>query len=266
MTKAGISMKLKKVWMSEDTGKKSHYGVRTIGGVLGIAVLMVLLILGGVLLTFYLELPREVTSLGLVCAVTFLAVILALRLGRSTLRDATVFFLTQDDRLYAMDARLLIPQGRSLTGQMEGAARIQDYLRRLSQSPHIPAGATEILKVERLKENASHYAIVCQARHPNRNITLFTCFVVKGLPDEDLLLRELERRQSWQSDLEPAANHNPLGILVSGLVLAGFAALCVLSHPAVGRLPQAIYFPCLGAAFLSVFFLVYFIMRQRRGE
>ena len=34
-------MELKKVWMSPDTKKKSKYGYRAVGGILGIVLLMV---------------------------------------------------------------------------------------------------------------------------------------------------------------------------------------------------------------------------------
>ena len=84
--------------------------------------------------------------------------------------------------------------------------------------------------------------------------------------DEELLLRQLERRKIWAGALELAENRNPRFILLSALACAGFSALCVLSHPALARLPQEIYFPCLGAAFLSLGCLVYFVIRQRRGE
>ena len=83
---------------------------------------------------------------------------------------------------------------------------------------------------------------------------------------EELLLRQLERRKSWAGALELAENRNPRFILLSALACAGFSALCVLSHPALARLPREIYFPCLGAAFLSLGCLVYFVIRQRRGE
>ncbi len=39
-------MELKKVWMSPDTKKKSKYGYRAVGGILGIVLLMVLLTAG----------------------------------------------------------------------------------------------------------------------------------------------------------------------------------------------------------------------------
>ena len=100
--------------------------------------------------------------------------------------------------------------------------------------------------MERIRENRSHYALVCQVRHPNRRMVRRTYFLVKGLEDQELLLRQLERRKSWENDLDAAENRNPFFILLSSLACGGFVLLCVLSHPAVARLPQDIYFPCLG--------------------
>lgn len=256
-------MTLKKVWMSQDTGRKSRYGLRTLGGIAGIVVLMMALIIGGSVLSVSLDLPQKAFSLGLVCIVTVLAVVLALKVGWRSVRDATVFFLTEDDRLYVMDVSALAHHGHGLLGYAAGTMETQTFLRRLAQRPYVPEGADEILKVERIKENRTYYALSCRV---GRRGILRTYFLVKGNQDEDLLIRQLERRESWEVDLEPGENRRPLCILASGLVLVCLAALCVLSHPAVARLPQKIYFPCLGAAFLAFFFLVYFVICQRRGQ
>ena len=66
--------------------------------------------------------------------------------------------------------------------------------------------------------------------------------------------------------METPKSHNPLGIAVSLLALVLFAALCVLSHPAVDRLPQNWYFPSMGAAYAALFFLLLFALRRHRGE
>lgn len=259
-------MELNRVWMSRDTGRKSRYALRTLGGILAIAALAMALVLGGVRLSFALDLPREAALLVLVLAVTALAAALALRLGRLSLRDATVFFLTQDDRLYVMDARALSRRGHSVPDHVLGAMETQKILRLLARQPRVPAGADQILKVTGIRDNGACYVIRCQVRRLNRRPVLRTCFLVKGVEDEELLLRQLERRKSWAGALEAAENRNPFRILASALALLLFAALCVLSHPALGLLPQAIYFPCLGAAFLSLYALVWFILRQRLGE
>ena len=44
-------MEFKKVWMSPETGKRSQYGYRTVGGILGIVLLMTLLLFGGIFLS-----------------------------------------------------------------------------------------------------------------------------------------------------------------------------------------------------------------------
>ena len=61
-------------------------------------------------------------------------------------------------------------------------------------------------------------------------------------------------------------NRNPRYILLSGLVFAVCVTLCVLSHPAVGELSGEIYFPCMGASLAAFCCLLYFVIRQRRGE
>ena len=259
-------MNLQKVWMSPNPGRKNRYAQRTLGGIAGIAVLMLLLICGGTLLPFYLHWPREAFSVLLCLGVTALTVWLALRVGWRSAGDATIFFLTEDDRLYMMDARTLSDHGHGVPGYAAGTAEIQKSLRAMAERPFLPAGADEILKVERIRENRTYYAMVCQVCRSNRQMVKRTCFLVKGYEDEDLLLYQLERRESWENRLELAENRNPLYLLISALALAGFIALCVMSHPEVGRLPQGIYLPCLGAAFIAFFFVVYFVLRLRRGE
>ena len=39
-------MMLKQIWMSPETKQKSRYGLRTLGGILGIAVLVLVLVCG----------------------------------------------------------------------------------------------------------------------------------------------------------------------------------------------------------------------------
>lgn len=75
-----------------DVARKSRFALRTAGGVVGIAVLMLVLVLGGTFLSLTLGLPGEVFSLWLVLGVTVLGVALALGLGRRSVQDATVFF------------------------------------------------------------------------------------------------------------------------------------------------------------------------------
>ena len=264
--KAVMDMNVKKVWMSSDSGGKNRYGLHTLGGILGIAALTMLLSWGGVVLLVRLDVYRELYLAALCCAVTVFALTLAARLGRRSVQDATVFFLTEDDRLFAMDARRLVDCGKNPLDRAAWAVKTQNFLREIARKPFVPAGADEILQVKRISENSGYRAIVCSVRHPNSQTIQRTYFVVKGLEDEEGLLRQMERRTGWRDALEQSESRRPTYMLLSALFFAGFTVLCVLSHPALSILPQSIYFPCLGAAFIAVFFLVWFIVRQRRGE
>ncbi len=259
-------MKLKKVWMSSETGKKSRYGYRAVGGILGIVLLMTVLLLGGTFLSLSLGVPQEWSSMILVVSGSGIGIALAVRMGRRGIQDATIFFLTEGDRLWVLDARGLAKYGRGFGGFAAGSMQIQAILRAQGRKPFVPNGADEILKVWNIKENRSHYAIRCQSGHPDRPVMWRTYFLVKGIPDEEMLLQELERRKTWENVLEPADNRKPFYIVLSGLAFAACVFLCVLSHPYVGRLPGEIYFPCMGAALIAFYFLLYFMIRQRRGE
>ena len=108
----------------------------------------VIIIGAGVWLTFALELPREGFSLFLVCAVTALMVALALRVGWRSVGDATVFFLTREDRLYVMDVRDLFPRGHHMINYVAGTVKVQEYLRALAREPRLPAQAEEVARDE----------------------------------------------------------------------------------------------------------------------
>lgn len=254
------------IWLSQDTREKSRYGLRTLGGIAGIVVLALVLVFCGTVLGIQMGWPVAWLSLFLCLSVTGLAVFLAVRLGRCSTRDATVFFLMEGDRLFAMDARRLVYHGRGILSQTAAVMEVQKFLRSVAQEPYLPAGADEILKVERIRENRSHYALNCQVRHPNQRVIRRTYFLVKGMENQEGLLRQLERRERWENDWEPAENRMPFYSLLSFLACGGFAVLCVLSHPAVAYLPQRIYFPCLGAAAVALCCTVWLVLRQRRGE
>ena len=254
------------IWMSPDTSQKSRYGLRTLGGVVGIVALALLLICGGTVLSLRMGWPMESVSLVLCLGVAVLSVFLAARLGRRAVRDATVFFLMKGDRLFAMDARRLVYHGRDVLSYAAAMIEVQGFLRKIAEEPYLPAGADEILKVERIRENRSHYALSCQVRHPDRRVVRRTYFLVKGMEGQELLLRQLERRERWENIWERKEDRRPLYILVSSLACGGFGTLCILSHPAVAQLPQSIYFPCLGAALAALSCTVWLVIRLRRGE
>lgn len=256
----------KKIWMSADTAQKSRYARRTLGAVAGITVLLVLLTIGGTLLVMTSGLSSGPFLLLLCLALVALGLWLGLAAGQRSLKDATVFWLTDDDRLYTLNAARISDVRHGLTGYASAAVQTQTRLRELAARPTLPAMADEILRVEHIREKRTRYAVRCELRHPGGRTSLQTCFVCKGLEEEARLLQELERRRDWRTELEPRENHNPFYIVLSGAALAVLAGACFCSHPAVALLPPALYFPCLGGAFLLLFVFAYFVVRQRRGE
>lgn len=251
------------VWMSKDTAKKSRYASRTLGGILGIAALMLLLCMAGVALVFRLDLPRGWASLAICLFVTALAVLLSTRLGRRSLQDATVFLLDDRDRLFALDARREAGYHSGALGGAETALDVQEVLREFRETGALPGSAEEIRKVISLRENRRGYVLRCRVRLEDGSAGESTYFLIKGYEAEELLLRQLERRQLPEKERSRGVL---TGLIASLVVLVSFLALCALSHPAVGRLSQSLYFPCLGAAFLSIFFVSYFAVRRHRGE
>ena len=190
-------MELKQVWMSRDTQKQSRYSLRTLGGILGIAMLALVLTLGGTVLGFMNGWPMRIVSVGLWLGVTVLLVALALRLGQNAVRDATLYFLTRDDRLFVADARQLAGMGHSALDWAKGTVRVQQRLREMARSPVLPAAAEEILRVEQIRENRTGYAVTCQLRRFDQTVTRRTCFVIRGLEDQETLLHLLELREGW---------------------------------------------------------------------
>lgn len=259
-------MELKRVWMSRDAARKSHFALHAVGGVVGIVALVMALTVGGVFLAARMGLPQQLSLLALGAAVTVLGVALGLGLGRRTAGEATVFFLTTDDRLFVLDVRTIARFGQGEVGYLTGAGNTQKLLRALAEHPRLPGLADEVYRVTAMQEYPADWSVQFLARRPGRAPVPRTCLVEKACPDGDLLLRELERRLTVDNPLEPAPLSCPRSVLFSGAALAGAVALCVLSHPAVGRLPQVAYFPCLGAALLAAWLFGYFWLRHRRGE
>ena len=259
-------MVVKRIWMSTDTRRKSRYGLRTLGGILGIAVLALVLVAGGTVLGLFMGWPMELVSLALCGAVTALTTVLAVNLGRRSLGDATIFFLTEDDRLFLLDARHLADYGGSAISHAAGILKTQQSLRKLARSSELEAGADQILRVVGIREHRAHYAMICQVRRSNQRVVRRACFLVKGMEDQELLLRQLERREGCAELPEEEEDRKPFYLLCCILVCLGFSALCVLSHPAMSRLPQYIYFPCLAAAFAALCCAVWFGVRLHRGE
>ena len=77
---------------------------------------MTALLFAGSFLSLSLGLPQQSFSMILVLLATAFGIVLATRLGRRGMQDAMIFFLTENDCLWVMDARGLSYHGRGFWG------------------------------------------------------------------------------------------------------------------------------------------------------
>ncbi len=262
-----------KIWMSPPTEQKRGVGgftARAVVGIAGIGIAAFILVVGVAALTISAERNKELISLAACAAAVALVLWMAVSLGRSLHRDAVIFCRDEEDRLYVADVRQWVGWHRGLLGYLETAASIQRCLARVREQledwKSVPDQALEICNVNGIREHARHYALVCQVRDRDGRRMQRTILLMKGYEGEEELLRELERRQSWENKVEAQADRNLFLGIVCLAALAVSILLCILSHPACGQLPGAIYFPCLGMAFLAFGAMLYFLIRHRRGE
>ena len=154
------------------------------------------------------------------------------------------------------------PAERGILGFFSMAAHTQKTLRNLTQSGVLGRYLSEkqslvglepqILRVENLRERPEEYALVCRVRYPHGGEGKASYRLIRGLEDEAGLLRALESLREAEHLVEPRKNPQPARILASGVFLAALVALCALSHPAVGQLPDPLYFPCLGLSIVAL--------------
>lgn len=258
-------MEIKQIWMSPHSGTHSRYALHLTVGILGIALLIPVLIIFGLVLGSSLNLPRKPLAVGLCAGCTILSLILARRLGRYSVQGATLFFLSEEDRLFALDARELPFWGSSELQWFQALAQVQEYLRRQARNPAIPASAWEIGKVLSLREYFGSYRVVCQAHRPGRRVARLAFTFSQNWDQSELLLRQLERRELWQTRKTAAKNRVPaLAASLTGAVI--LLGLCILSHPAQGILPQGLYYPCLIGELAAATLVCIFWTMHTRGE
>ncbi len=265
-----------KIWISNSTRHGNRYAWRVAGKVVGAVVLAMALLTGLTFLALWLHWPMGTVSLVVCLGITALVIWMALRIGRQASRDTLIFCQDREDRLFVIDARKFVPYERGILGFFSMAAHTQKILRNLTQSGVLERYLSEkqslvglepqILRVENLRERPEEYALVCRVRYPHGGEGKASYRLIRGLEDEAGLLRALESLREAEHLVEPRKNPQPARILASGLFLVVLVALCALSHPAVGQLPDTLYFPCLGLAMVALWIFLYFIIKQRRGE
>lgn len=266
-----------KIWISENLKKKNHYTAGILLPLLFGLILVFCLIFGSILLGFALNLPMELLTFAVCIIATAFLIWAAAEAGRRSLRDALIFCQDRDGEIYVIDARKYISFQRGIPGFISMLFKTQKILNNLispggvlekylSQKESLRGLEPRILSVKKIKENRKSYSMICHVETPARRPSRQTYVFSKGYDREKELLHALELFCSRSIHAEVHENRNPAYIILSSVILVLFVVLCICSHPATALLPAGIYFPCLGAAFLSVCCLVWFAVRQHRGE
>ena len=255
-----------KIWFPPQTDQKSRYAFHALAGIAMILLLALFLILLTAYMTLFSEAYQAAVSLIFCMLSVFLILFFSLKLGQRLQKDTMIFCQDDDDRLYVIDVRVFSRSRRALLSVFDMEKRINEMRQQLERNHRVPDTATEIVTIDALKEYRDYYSLVCQTRIQGRQPETHTYLLMKGYEDESSLFLLLERKRVWEHTARLKKNRNPFGILISLLVLIAFALLCLGSHPYFGTLPREIYFPSLFFAMISLSVMVYFIIRQRRGE
>lgn len=261
---------MKKVWMSSRTAKNHHYTLHLVIGMIGVAVLAVVLISISAYFIMKITEYKEAVSLLFCLMATALIIFLAVWLGRSLQRDAMIFCEDEEGHLYVMDVRQRIGYQRGLIGAVQMAGKVQKELAKIKHQTEQRKWTfykmPEIIKVDVIKEHIGYYSLVCQVKYDRDRVGKHTYILGKGYDDENQLIYALQRKKQWENTVEEKPNKQPVYILLCTLLFVALAGICTLSHPYMERLPKFLYFPCLGCAFIVSCLGIYFTIQYRRGE
>lgn len=141
----------------------------------------------------------------LTLAVTAACIAAALRLGRRGRRATLIFCTDEARRLYFIDANRFSRFAHGLAGyeSMQDAAlsAVSELCapggvleRRLSGPRGLEGLAPEIVSVEKLTPLRHGWSARCRVRYPNGGEASARIPVLHGVPGEDELIREFERR------------------------------------------------------------------------
>lgn len=265
-----------RIWMSTNTGQSDNkYAVRMVLGILGCIVLTLFICALGTVVSIKMEENKELVSLLIILLGTGLVIWYAMRIGRMSVRDTLIFCKDENDKLFVVNLRDQVRFRKGLGGYVAMAAeteRLQTQLKndgtleRKLQDGTMGDMACEILSVRNIKAQKDGHSVVCTVKFPTGRTGKATYLVCRGYEQEEELLFHLQRRLHKVITGEVEKNPYPVRIAISLLALIGMVTLCALSHPAVAKLPENIYFPCLGLTYVPVCFLLYYIIKMRRGE
>ena len=217
---------------------------------LGVFALVLLSLALTILLTFLGIHSPMLILLG--CMITVaVTIFLAIQLG---------FLVQEASLLYVIDIRQSSPY---FTKKPKHLARdLEQYLAWIDKYALVPDVARQIAYIDDKIERRHRLILSCR----DEKAQPFTLIVGRNYPDLETLLVCLERIPSYRSMVEIPPDHRPMYLGISLCVLLISIGITVLAHPAVGYLPNTLYFPCLGISYILFIIAIYQIVKYRRHE
>ena len=157
-----------KIWCAAEEGKRRYRPFWMLAGGFGLLLLCMLIAAGSAILALYSRYGAWVSLGGCVLAVA-VGVALASRLGTWSAEGNTLFWLDDEDRLFALDTRDGAPDGRgfyALLAQEKAAARRMRKARQQLEAGQDPGGV-ELLAVLRVTLRRRGRTVRCSVRYPN---------------------------------------------------------------------------------------------------
>lgn len=197
--------------------------------------------------------------------------VLMLRVGINAYRDALVFCLTKDGSLYVIDASNK-PSQRASWGlktrlvfnffkSLSETARILDRIAR-DGIPEEDLRTGKIKQINKLQYVSGRRYAECSIETGDGSLGTWRYDISNHTEELFGLLESRSASGIW----ETGGNTYTKQICLSALLLLLCLGLCIASHPSVGCLPAAMYFPSLFILYIPAILLGIFILKKRRGE
>lgn len=261
--------------MSNTTKNKTVYAKRNILLVYGGVLLSIVLMFICIVITDRLGLPKEAVSWILLVSFSSALIFMAVRLGMENGKDALIFCKDDDYEMYVVNAFSLIPYRSGALGFLFMSNKVQEVLNQIKNEKLLEAYsmtddglssvAARILWVDKIRFNQKSHTVICRVCEPNGATKRCAYTIRDGYDQQEELLLALQTKVKGQF-AEWTPDYNPLGIFLSAVVLTVCIVVCVLSHAKISVLPFSFYYPCMLFTVVPLFSLLYFVIRQIRGE
>ena len=198
---------------------------------------------------------------------------------KTAYRDALIFCTDINNNLYVVDARSCAPSYKGSwgsdarfvykffrvlgeTSQIIERIKTDDKLDTDLRTGKLRTYAGRITGVEKLQQASAGKFAVCKVTMGDGVNYTYRFDITNHGEALHNLLKHRTISKKWETGI----NKYTKQICISALLTAVCLGLCVVSHPMVGILPDAVYFPSLLALFIPVIVLLTYVTKRKKGE